>query len=1430
MESSSPPSPSRAKALSDAQRPSARAGKPVSEIRSKFGQPAKIAKRFSDIVTGSSHQARANLVSEAVVEPEGGGGMTSGSEDKPSQKSKTEVQKKAKKQAAEVELVTKEKSQMVPLRMNSGTAVMLGMDNSGYKARASTMSSDTETNQRLWEANIALKKQMKNPSKKYMARIIFLFMTLLNFVETFCWMLHVVSDKQLFKSYTMYDNNNQVPQIFAALSAQAVFTHFMIHVEKMYHFPNPEKRDEWMPIKPEPCFAYHPFQNLRKNKPTTLMVKFHFIFHLSTNIFIVVGSAYRDRWINAIESIMAIILSPLIYRFLTLIFTTIRLKHSDLELGKMAEKSYATGLGTFFICLFLGFETAGCFVFEDPVNDDINPECLSSLYGNWMLSYDAVFANISYVILYWLIEHDFALLDLLRLKLGTQLTFGFSLQLLATVVFVFFFSQKKHPLQIIEDTWPYMSSSFFLVWGVSYFVICYKNVQNHEGAGFTDKSRFFSTRNMLKPADPKDHQVQVRAGAASVDLGVKVADELNEEHGKIAKQKSYRKSDTDIALGETTVEDMKTDDNRPGSPAVVRAGGGRSSPSTFNVLPSALRTHRLTDKISKIITSKHLFTLRFILTGQTFAVVVVFFIMIFDYSKKWRYIFEMVKTLSFCSMVVHYSLMIEHKPIYDRNAWLESKPIIGENGEYRFDRMLQMLVSAKLQFFCHNACAFGWPVAGYILGKDDLAMSDAGWGVLNFFVVTFILYKVIRRMCASLRDQVEGAQGQKSQMTKESLFITGFGIMGISYFLTFEVVGCVMKTVIDNDGEDLDDAIEKSCEIYRVANSCTALNLTFMQIMYYLCFSMLTSTEIFTFNMERHTLIGLVLTLIPTYSAAFLFSRREQIEDTVLSEIGMDQPLFWVAIKIGKGWFALFWVLILLLVGWNARPVHKYKFYVKDCHEREEEKNRINRHATIDADGRPISYSPREIERRIEEKTGGGPSDDSSEEENSDSSDAEGDARTEEQKKKKRGKKNWQTLFKKREEAGARGVSAFRMMGISRKTMRVRHERLWILRFFSFVGTVVFTGLQAWNVTEMGDNEEARGYANIAQPLSFACWLMHYFSLFDKKETLFEYAHLILHVFSHAVMPIVINLANDKGWNCLAYFLILFLWIWFAFYCRKLKSKMNEAHQDKIHNFRQLGEIEKTLECFFAECVSAFLVIFYVFLEASGCAEDDHGDDVDVCKPYFSSARIFSTTMSVPLVFYVCTFVADLSTYDVMCGYINRTLKVGLAMVSITALVAVFAFGVRTWKFDDDDVQFFYRETFLDFWEVALLISLITVIRGVLHDFRDQTQMKKELLHRQKAKDMRRGSIGASRRLKFQKYDRASQKRALRKRQLLFADEHGDDDDFEAVEVLKGNGSSVGKEWEIQEKSAVADHEHAHAHYREGRGTRITSNWIGLII
>lgn len=91
--------------------------------------------------------------------------------------------------------------------------------------------------------NAELKKQTKNPSKKYTTRIIFLTMSLLNVFETLFWLLHVLNPNY-FSNYNMYDNNSQVPQIFAALSAQSVFTHFMIHVERMYSSQNPEG-SEW---------------------------------------------------------------------------------------------------------------------------------------------------------------------------------------------------------------------------------------------------------------------------------------------------------------------------------------------------------------------------------------------------------------------------------------------------------------------------------------------------------------------------------------------------------------------------------------------------------------------------------------------------------------------------------------------------------------------------------------------------------------------------------------------------------------------------------------------------------------------------------------------------------------------------------------------------------------------------------------------------------------------------------------------------------------------------------------------------------------------------------------------------------------------------------------------------------------------------------
>jgi hypothetical protein len=201
----------------------------------------------------------------------------------------------------------------------------------------------------------------------------------------------------------------------------------MIHVEKIYVNSNP--RDP-QPILPEPELSWHPFINLRTNQWSTLLLKFHFVLHNSLLVITLIGCILYGKMENSFDTIMQILVVPLMYRFFTLMVTTIRLRHDTLELEKMAEHCFSFGLGTSFICMFLASETFGCFLYDadavlrdDPAkladlsNFDYGPrKCFSTLYGNYMLSYNALFANVAYVLLYWLVDSDFQIIGLMRLK------------------------------------------------------------------------------------------------------------------------------------------------------------------------------------------------------------------------------------------------------------------------------------------------------------------------------------------------------------------------------------------------------------------------------------------------------------------------------------------------------------------------------------------------------------------------------------------------------------------------------------------------------------------------------------------------------------------------------------------------------------------------------------------------------------------------------------------------------------------------------------------------------------------------------------------------------------------------------------------------------------------------------------------------------
>ena len=126
----------------------------------------------------------------------------------------------------------------------------------------------------------------------------------------------------------------------------------------------------------------------------------------------------------------------------------------------------------------------------------------------------------------------------------------------ANVIFIFFFSQKEHPTRQLENLWPVLSPLYLGIWGVVFFVMCYKNIPNHAGTGRPANSKFFSNR-MLSLADPEDRREGFRV---EIDLNKKASENTLSEHKKQTDKREVRRSDTDIIMGGTTIEEVKVKD------------------------------------------------------------------------------------------------------------------------------------------------------------------------------------------------------------------------------------------------------------------------------------------------------------------------------------------------------------------------------------------------------------------------------------------------------------------------------------------------------------------------------------------------------------------------------------------------------------------------------------------------------------------------------------------------------------------------------------------------------------------------------------------------------------------------------------------------------------------------------------------------------
>ncbi len=1283
------------------------------------------------------------------------------------------------------------------------------LDNPASRERAETIA------QKLGNYKIAIKGsgmnktwRLSTTSAKYPVRVILLLVTVVFVAEMVLWLCYISTSSPYW--YNWYDATFQTPQIFSAASAQTLFTHFMIHCERVY------VNDELIP--PEPKLALHPFQ--AHSTGGTTLLKLHFILHFFAYFLSFIGCFVQAEYYAIIEPALMMLLSPLIYHFLTMIYTTIRLRHGDLELQKMAENSFANGFGTIFICVFLTSESLGCYRYDEDEFED----CASTAYGNWMLGYQAFYCNVVYALLYWLVDSDFQIINLIRLRINAQYTMAFLVQIFASLIMILFFSQKEFPAIEGQVFWPLASSSFHVLWMASVVIICWKNVPKHTQAVDASGSplSYFSDRHMFDLIDQRD-AISSSSVVDRVSLNhTPATEQQQQEHFKRVAALPMQESKSDVLLGAEPTPDPVA------SPKHAKVEGGKIKGQTISVegdvrfdteLSSpksdemnTKRQHslyiwlresrRIQEHLKRALTSKRLFALRIGFCSLTYLYLSMELTMIVQFSMYKKYAFESIGIVSFSALAVHYMCVMEHESIYVKSAWFEMKPL-RDKGHFRWDRLFQFFISPKLQYYIHNATAFSWPIVAYFqnIEAEAPSLTLAITSFLRFLVSIVVYYVIIRRMCASLRDQMEKEKDGGRKM-KEDLFIEGMGVLGVTIFLAFEINGCAFASREDFVSENYnttlysneDDFLKDQCYTYYLANTCTGIHFVFLEIMSKLTFSQCTAVDLFTFNIARYQLIAFIFSFLPTFSAAFLFSRREQIEALdLIEDVTAETPLLYYAVQIGNNYFSLIWLAILFVLGYHAKPVRSYDFYkgmnrtLEELYVDEEDEEEDNEDVLT-----PNSHSKRA-----------------------------------------RARSRW----KKVKTTGA-AVVQFKREGAFFERMKVQHKRMWILRSMLLGGSCLFVFAQVYYLAHLNDDgsETAKGFAFIVQPLSFACWLMHYFSVFNENENWKEYIHMSMHITGHTIVPIVMHFSESNWLSLSAYFLILVEWVIIFVSFRRMRKIMKEQHTTLL-------EIEKTLERFFGECASAFLVIFYVFLEAAGCVEDSAS--AGSCEPYFAGARTFATSMSVPLVIYVASFIADLSTYDVLVGHMNKTLSIGMAMTMVVGYMSVLAFAIRTWDLGDT-TPIYYLEEFVDFWEVALYASLITIVRGVLKDFDTQQHEVDELIHRAKARRMRRYSVDANVNLELDKYGKKEKMRHLRKIRQLFADDN--DDEIEAIDRARkrfgsessGEGASGAakmagskKALDFMEDPLGEDLSGYHplgVHYRSSRGSRISSNYTGLII
>ena len=507
-------------------------------------------------------------------------------------------------------------------------------------------------------------------SSKLLIRVFLLCVSLMFVMENITWLISL----SLRSAGSRWDWHEvklllSVPQVFSNLSAVALFTHFTIHVERQYN------ANDLLP--PSPIISWHPFAE-EDNPLSTILLKVHYLFHFSTYLLNIIGcvASGSSHYVHALEPVVMLILAPCVYRFLTLVYTNMWMRHGDLELMKISEAAFAFGCSSMFICLFLAAETLGCLRYDFDEGED----CGSTMYGNWMLGYNSFFMNVLYILLFWLVDTDFSIRNLMKMRISNQYILAFSIQFFASVIFLFFFSQKEFK-GVHHVVWAFASTGYLLLWVSSFYILCRNNIP--AVAGITDSgiSSLFSSTNNAELVEEISGEANesARHMAAQVNSPRGSTSSLNHSNANVLQKGEVDLSQIVVSAKarrdaiKARVVKARMAEPRVGDARVFEAGvGDRDETNKFTVkkLEKISRfgkwtsTIRVKKNLAKICTSKKMYLLRAFLCFVTYMFVALEVSMIVNFSLYKKFVWKSLGMMSFSALCIHFLVVADFDVIY----------------------------------------------------------------------------------------------------------------------------------------------------------------------------------------------------------------------------------------------------------------------------------------------------------------------------------------------------------------------------------------------------------------------------------------------------------------------------------------------------------------------------------------------------------------------------------------------------------------------------------------------------------------------------------------------------------------------------------------------------------------------------------------------